>query len=937
MISTRFSLGFLVAALGLSSVGLGQARQGLDALSDDALMTELASRGLDDLLNRVFEQNKVPQEKRDSVRTLTALRKLSDPDSKLTTRQRQELIQSVTKGIESALPTIKDPRLLVQQANTLIQESINNDVNTLEYWGENPRLQASLQPIVESATKILDRALEVGNAELEKIGEQIKAPGDAAAKRFMEYESFIVTADFTRTMNEYARALAYDRANPERKKIATEAIEKLKEYDAEDSGVQAVVKNRIGKLLLARGEEEDFAAAKAEFAAVAEKKTTPEPNIGQVYEATYFAAVADLLGRKFDDAEKGLVALRAWQDANIPADNPQWKSGAEAAAAMLEYRITAARADAASGKQKEDLNNKANQILVALVKEQPALRGIIYQQLMDRLPPDTNVAKLDSLMLRALMRQGEQEAMKPEGEPQDAKVLERAIAASDEFVKRKEPGITNDDIATALLLRGVMLEATDKPLEAADAFLTFVEKFKGHPQAGFALDNSMALISPQLKDRQENAKIDALYTRVLGVAVAEPFNRVELAYLYGRQMQQAAKYVEAAAAYAKVPDTDANKLWARYFQMLALKQQLDQDRLKDPKDKTKLAAADARQMQEQIQQLAGQVREQSQKTMASAANDQERNRARQLLVQTTLMSADLANRVQNQPAKAIEILNGFEDAVQGMDRADQLLSQALFVRVDAFMDLKQNTKATDALVQLLETRGGNEGARMIYDLLTRLNDDFEAARKAGNKAEMTSLASARAELTGYLVKWAEQNKKDAVMQYRVYDAESQAQAARLMEDPARRTELLQAAKTRYEGLLAEGNDPVVQLGLANVAYDLGDYRTAQPIYTRLIADRKLGGPKRYNADNELVDNDQYWEAMYKLFKSNIEVAKADPQFANLAQETRQRLGQLYIMQGESVGGQRWGEEFQAMRKELLPDLKIGQPVEPDTPAAAATP
>src|SRR5690606_24259362 len=126
---------------------------------------------------------------------------------------------------------------------------------------------------------------------------------------------------------------------------------------------------------------------------------------------------------------------------------------------------------------------------------------------------------------------------------------------------------------------------------------------------------------------------------------------------------------------------------------------------------------------------------------------------------------------------------------------DQLLAQALFVRVDAYMDLKQNTRATDALVQLLETRGGDEGARIIYDLLTRLNDDFEAARQAGNRQEMEALAAARAVLTGHLVTWAQQSKPEMVYQYRVYDAESQAQAARLTDDPARRRELLEDRKS----------------------------------------------------------------------------------------------------------------------------------------------
>jgi len=305
------------------------------------------------------------------------------------------------------------------------------------------------------------------------------------------------------------------------------------------------------------------------------------------------------------------------------------------------------------------------------------------------------------------------------------------------------------------------------------------------------------------------------------------------------------------------------------------------------------------------------------------------------------MSADLANRVQGNPQEALRILEGFERQVAGLPREQQLLGDALFVRVDAYMELGRNAEATNALVSLLNTRGGSEGAQIIYDLLQRLNQDFEQARRDGDREEMRTLASARAQLTGHLVTWAAENADPNIRaytyRYRVFDADSQRQAAALLDDPAERRKMLEVARERYQQLLTpqaveeyrrtiEGTDadpnqpdPVVSLGLAQVAYDLGDYRTAQPLFTRLIADRRLGPPRIVRGD-ELVDNDQYWEAMFKLFHSNIELASSDPKFANLREETKQRLAQLYIMQGNSVGGQRWGPEFEKLRKELLPDF-----------------
>lgn len=934
----RHSILAVSAAAGLTaSTAFAQQRppQGLDALNDERVMTELANRGLDNLLTRLFDQNQVPSDKREGILTLISLRRLSDPESRLTQRERQQLVANVVRGIEQALPTIEDPKLLLQQASVLIQEGIQVDVNTLEYWGNNPRLQATLQPIAETVIRILDRAIEVANEQLEVLANQIRSADDQYARRYMEMDTFILSAEFTRSMSQYYVVLAMDRASAERQRIATEAIEALSVHDTPDSNVQPVVKNRIAKLLIARGGENDYEEAKRHFAAVATGQTTPPPDLAQQYEAMYFTAVADLQAGNLDQAEQALKKLRAWQEANIPED--QGRRGAEAAAVMLEYRLTIARAEKAPASQQEQLNNQAVNLLVNLVREQPEFRGVVYSQLLDRLPPDPDVTQLDPLLLRALAREGEREINKPDDEPRDPAVIARALAATEEFLSRQtNTGAGVEEVANAMLLRGVFLQAQEKPIEAAEAFINFVDKFKSDENALFALENAMGLIGPRLAERQTNPKIDDLYTRVLALAINPPFNRTDLAYQYGRQMQQKGQYLEAAEAFARVPEDASNALFARYFRMISIKAHLDTHR-------ASLSDAEQAALLEQIQQLAGVVRQEADQAAAAAASQEERQRYQLLQVQTTLMSADLANRVQNNPQQALQILQGFEQAVAGLPREQQLLGDALFVRVDAYMDLGQNTQATEALVNLLNTREGSEGAQIIYDLLQRLNQDFEQARADNNREEMRELASARAQLTGHLVTWAAENKdptiRDYTYRYRVFDADSQRQAAVLVDDPDEKRRLLEIARERYLQLLTpqavaeyrktiEGTnadpdapDPVVSLGLAQVAYDLGDYRTAQPLLTRLIADRRLGPPKILRGD-DLVDNDQYWEAMYKLFRSNLALAESDPQYANLREETRQRLAQFYVMQGESVGGQRWGEAFNQLRKELLPDFKI---------------
>ena len=159
-----FVLATCFAACGLAQPA-PQASAGLDSLSDDKLMNELAIRGLSSLLDRAFEVNKVPQAEQESRRAILALQTLTDPTKKLSNKDRQELLIKITTGIECVLPTMRDPEAILTQANVLIDQGEKRDVNTLEYWGENPRTQGQLRPIVEAVTKILDKASESASLE----------------------------------------------------------------------------------------------------------------------------------------------------------------------------------------------------------------------------------------------------------------------------------------------------------------------------------------------------------------------------------------------------------------------------------------------------------------------------------------------------------------------------------------------------------------------------------------------------------------------------------------------------------------------------------------------------------------------------------------------------------------------------------------------------
>ena len=121
-------------------------------------------------------------------------------------------------------------------------------------------------------------------------------------------------------------------------------------------------------------------------------------------------------------------------------------------------------------------------------------------------------------------------------------------------------------------------------------------------------------------------------------------------------------------------------------------------------------------------------------------------------------------------------------------------------------------------------------------------------------------------------------------------------------------------------------DVSVLFGKAQVLFDLGDYPQAAQRFGRLLEDRKLGaawiaGEKGGQPANQ--ENPQYWEAMYKLYRSNLQLTHdpAVPNSEQLRGETAKGLRRFYIREGGAVGGTKWRERFEALRKELIPDFQ----------------
>lgn len=935
---------------------------GLADFNDDALISELASRGLDSLLERAFDVNKVPPEQRAGIKAFGALRELTDKASPPSAGRRQTLIAQVVAGARTVLPTIKDPSKLMEYASLLLTEGVMREVNLLEYWGANPATQNRLRPTIEVVVEMFDRAAAEAEAQKAAVEKRMTNVNDrSAADQWMKLEEAVATAKYTRHMADYYRVLAIpDNAagKAQREKIADAAVAYLKELDSPEYGLQPVVRNRIAKLLMAKG---DHAAAKEQFQSVIDGKgLTPPPDASQQYEARYFSIVADVETGNLDAARKGLAELLKWQKENLPND-PEVQKGVAAAADMMQYRIhmSVAEADRKAGRaeQARKAEGAAVEVLMKLA-ERPDLRPIIFEQLVERMQLTGTMKELDSLVLRALVQKGIAERDRPAAEKADEQVLTRAVEAAKELAGRKGTRGVDPLLAeSSELLIPTFLERLGRKVEAANAYLDFLQKYPNSRQRDAAFNSAGTLIVMDLRrgpDRGSKEVVD-VWTRFLPVAIEKPFNRLGLAFDLAERRRAEQNYKEAAEYYARVPQDDPRHVSAKYLQMVSLYSLLMQSAPAEGGGAAKwvVQGEQRKQLAAQILKLAEESKKLAADAMAKAKDAKDRARQQLKVAGATLTMAEVAAGEQNDPQRTLSALAQFEQEVKGLPGSQDMLNRALFLRVKSLMGAGRYDEATRSLVGLLEKSGGQQGQEIVFDLLSRLNEDFAEAEAAGDEQAMRTLAQNRARLSGFLVEWARTNKNPDINKrlysYSVYDAESKLRAGTLAKDEKQLREALAAfqklqAPDMVELYRREAADnpridpnyphPNVLLGVGLAAFELKDYKLAQESLGRLVVDRKLGSAKLEKVDEKTnesryVDNENYWEAWYKLLKSNVELHKQnpdDPDALAAFESAKAGLKRLYV-QGD-VGGQKWKDEFEALRKEIVPDFN---------PAALAAP
>ncbi len=448
--------------------------------------------------------------------------------------------------------------------------------------------------------------------------------------------------------------------------------------------------------------------------------------------------------------------------------------------------------------------------------------------------------------------------------------------------------------------------------DAAGAFLDYIQAHPDDANSGVALDAAQTIIGQLRKASPDDGDVANLYERFLPIAIAPPFNRMQFAFEYAARLQRLGKYADAARYFEMVPDADPRALQAKFFRMLALKQQLDEHGGTSGERAALLG-------------LSQVIATATKSALDSNPNDKT---LRLIAARTTLITADLV-RISD-PKQTLSLLTDFDSTAGDLPGASDLLAQAMTLRVNAYMSTGDDAAATRTLVALLDKTGGSEGADIVFNLLTRLNADLERARAANDMGRVRSIAQNRASLSGFLANWAKNHADPRVRKfayrYALFDAETHRMAADLEPDSAKRRALQEDSLALYSALQSPENvelyratlspgadpnypDPAVTLGIALIDYDLGRYKDAQPLLARLLADRKLGAPlipQTIDGSEHLVDNDRYWEATLGNFSSAIwsSQIEAGPGGATIQTDTANALKRLYIEWGSSVSDAR---------------------------------
>jgi hypothetical protein len=691
---------------------------------------------------------------------------------------------------------------------------------------------------------------------------------------------------------------------------------------------------QVGKLLMAKG---DYAGAAAKFG---EALKTPGIDKFASYEALFYTALTHLQAKNPAEASKAFDEYTKWVAANL---TPEEQKGVSAGLGLLEYRIMELHgAQAKTPAEKQQYAQGAENVLSRVMKENPAYEPVIKKMLLEKLPADADVSKLDTVLLRALTARGVDEYLRAKDGSADERgrpVIERAIAAAREVEKRKgQANLTDDVVDEAAFLVPMFLSKVSKPTESVEESLHYLQDHaKKTERVQMALNNALAGVeelrkNPETATAQRTGElIDKVWDRAIKAG------RKEYTFVYGKRLFDRKDYKGAVAVFKQIPADHPAITHGRFYQLSAMQELLD--------DKS-IAPGVRNVMAGDVQKLAGEVNQRIDADLAKAKEEQ-KPRLRFYKVSATLLAADLLQKEKKDHAGVLAMLNGFEETAKGLPKEENLIGTALHLRVNSLMALNKTQEAVEEVKKLVNS-GTKNSASVLYNMIQEMDDEYAAARAANDKEAMRSNSAAQVALIGPLIEQTQDPKAKSA--YEKWEARLLIRAARNEEDAQRRSGYLTKAQgvfSKQLGGAPEGtpDHDNLRYQLALISFELKDYKRVQQEMGQLLAAGKLGKPeiREVNPDGteEFKDNPVYWEGLLRFMQANWEVAQSDKSKGaqDALENARDVLRTLYVNRGKNVGGSLV-QEYQALKAKLLPgfdETKVVAATAPTTQAASAAP
>jgi tetratricopeptide (TPR) repeat protein len=900
------------SALAQTIHGTGKGLDQLDEVKVDAM---LSTMGMTSLLNRDFDNFKVSDDVRDQVATLPDLQRLASGDV-VKVAERRALAVRVAHGLDASMGRVTDGKTLLDEADQL-QGAVLQGQAELEIFGDNPIAQEQLKTTAETDIKMYERAAELAGSQLTELQKQIKTEKD-----YLRLQPQIDSlgqvqnlGSYRGQMSVYQMCLGMIGDDAARTAKANDVIAKLQKYDAPDNGVQPNVKLQIGKLYLVQG---NYDKAKEVFDAIAQNPGNaiqPDPTPQQQNLARYFAIVAEIRAGKLPAAESDITVFEQWQRSTlVPHLDAAGLHQIQAMMTMLKFRIDSAQSDqAADPELKKKKNDDAMNLLAQLIKEQPDLRDLVFDQLISRVPADADLGSLPILILQGKRQLGFDEVNKPAGQPVDSKKINAAIAAARELIKRNADKV---DVDLSAYFIGRAYQRMEQFKDAVAAFLDYaqrpdvnVAKGWGEISMDLAGDDLDVLRKKDIADPQTRA----LYDRYLPVAINPPYNRKVLAFRYATLLAEEHKYADAVKYFKMVEPSSKQYAEAQYFELKAMAQELAE---------TKAAAEVRKDLATQIVAL-DKVVDQS---LATAKTEEEKKPWAWRVRLADWEAAHLANSVLKDPGMALQILDGYEARVAPASDPTAAVD-AMSIRTSAYLALGKTDDAMKILFDLLKI-DEEKGKNLMFSVRDAIVADMAAARLANNIVDQRKYSLDLAELSTAILSWASKSSdakvKQALPAFQLISADSKRTAAELAADPKIKLEQLNLALADYRGLAQQHpDDAAAQQGIGYTQFDLQHWDEAIKYLAPLVNGKKVGEPYLLTgpAGAEVeTENTDFWQANYELVKAMVEQAKKNPKSAESQKaftQAGQYIGALYVTYpADKVGGKTFHQEYENLKNEV---------------------